>query len=240
MPKNKQDTENLNSRGNTIDNSKKLKWISFIGQNKRNALMELIQNASSPLLNRIEQSILLDISENDIPSHVINIPKKLFLIYFLVLDPGYLKVECVARKKLELNGKEYDSDSHISLKGNYGEHQLMLAKVGKTSLTLAVRSRSDTEIKVSVKYGSSTPLKLRFNKNISNSELMHKIADEAIKNIFLRPDEITRNIVRYLRCGTVNNFNQPFRLQYFIVKMNSYDGYESDASEIEDNLRKNL
>ncbi|CAM4965313.1 unnamed protein product [Rotaria socialis] len=240
MSKNKQDTENLNSGGNTIDDSKKLKWISFIGENKRNALMELIQNASSPLLRRIEQPILLNIYENEIPSHVINIPKKLFLIYFLVLDPGYLKVECVARKKLELNGKKYDSGSHISLKDNYGEHQLMLAKVGKTSLTLAVRSRSDTKIKVSVKYGSSIPLELRINKNISNHELMHKIADEAIEEMFLRPNEITRNIVRYLRCGKVNSFNQPFRLQYFIVKMNSYDDYESDASDIEVNLRKNL
>ncbi|CAF4937144.1 unnamed protein product, partial [Rotaria socialis] len=77
---------------------------------------------------------------------------------------------------------------------NYGEHQLMLAKVGKTSLTLAVRSRSDTKIKVSVKYGSSTPLKLRINKNISNHELMHKIADEAIEEMFLRPNEITNSL----------------------------------------------
>ncbi|CAM4908457.1 unnamed protein product [Rotaria socialis] len=225
MSKNKQDTENLNSGGNTIDDSKKLKWISFIGENKRNALMELIQNASSPLLRRIEQPILLNIYENEIPSHVINIPKKLFLIYFLVLDPGYLQVECVARKKLELNGKKYDSGSHISLKDNYGEHQLMLAKVGKTSLTLAVRSRSDTKIKVSVKYGSSIPLELCLNKNISNHELMHKIADEAIEEMFLRPNEITRNIVR--KSGIADN-DATWSSAYTTVLCRAYYGPYTD------------
>lgn len=232
-------TKNSNSHDNAIDNSKKLKWKSFIGKNKREALMEFIQYASTPLLNRIEQSIFSSISESDIPSYFINIPKKLYLVYFLVLDPDYFKVNYVANKSVSLADKIYDSGSQIPLSSVDSAYQLMVAKVGRTSLTLGIESRSKTEIEVSIEYDDHTEF-LKFNKNISSHEFMHKVVDTAIENIWLRPDFIMKNIARYLCCEESNKCDEAYGLQYFIVKMESYDSYQSDAFDLEGNLRRYL
>jgi hypothetical protein len=241
MTSTNEQTKKDDPNADEIGEKKKLKWKSFVEEDLRAALTELIQTAPSVLLKNIEAAILYKIPEEVIPANFIGVPSELYLIYFLVLDPQFFQVERFAVRNVTIDDVKYNKDEIIPLNVNDRSDCLMLAKVGFTHVNLAIIIDDKTEdVEVSIKYGDNEPYKIPFDSSKSSGAFIYDIAKAAAKNLILRPDNIMTDMSRYLCNGNSNFSEQPYQLHYFIVETTNHHYYKSRAFEVEKHLRSGL
>lgn len=234
-------TAKVDLNADAIGEEKTLKWKSFVEEDVRAALTELIQTVPSVLLKIIEKAILHKIPEQVIPANFIGVPNELYLIYFLGLDPSFFQVERVAEKNVTIDEVRYNKGDTIPLDVRDPEDCLMLAKVGFTHVNLAIIIDDENkDVKVSIKYGDQDPCEIPFDSNKSSDAFMYDIADAAVENLILRPDSIMTDMSRYLCNGDTNILQKPHELRYFIVKPTHHHSYKLHAFNVEKHLRSNL